>query len=587
MDVLISSSKSKLLEGTDPLQQDFFGFKSPRTIPYLQSQLVFASASHTPVATFKLSCIIPKNYDFYISNMCFSFTVPSIIGKGSVGYCDYFGYSAIDSVELRVGHADFVFKGDYIFQRAMQLPNFDSIAHAAGHRASCRRIDHSGHMSQLIKPEESINVLIDLPMNENTPKNMLKLAPNDEITIKIHLKHLTKLINYNSGFNLNFSRYNDYNLKVRYYTKPKNNKISYEPVISLPEEYSSLENTIKLPSCRNILFRKDYGLSNREYVTSFGDWKTEADILDSFQYVILENLIHLYPAAEAEALIAKDFPASANLVEVENGHVKFDSYGERSYTRDIVVSIKNVPKEYRIFYHTNSLIINKYYDLTDRSIKTINQTCNQFNLSEKILEANGYYDSASKKIIYQHIKHRLTTQQASIPLDIYRTLGECNLKLDFSGMIINNYFVNGCNLYEPQTLYNYRLYMSSTDQVVKRDDFCIIEEQGEVALFEPGLFKGFFNMINLTYNINETRYIQHNLDSSIKFFLELNDPVFHLKKNEYNCTLDVKTFTEANHTEKGFECLFPGARLVVYIFDNYIINHEFIGDAQVSIKRLY
>ena len=112
------------LDSNDTNTIDIFSLRSVKPSSFLihKINLPSVTSSQSPLFNYRTN-IYNIDYEFFIGNMMLSFTLPPIIGSGTVSYCDYLGYAAIERVNIKIGDAEFVFGGDYLFNQIMSLQN--------------------------------------------------------------------------------------------------------------------------------------------------------------------------------------------------------------------------------------------------------------------------------------------------------------------------------------------------------------------------------------------------------------------------------------------------------------------------------
>jgi len=539
--------------------QDIFSVRPIKPFPFMRHNMKILSASKSTQVTFVYAQTFDTSFEHYPGNMIFKFTVPEICGKGSISYCDYFGYSAIDSIDVKIGNAVMNFSGSYLFDKVKSLPNNRKIFEDAGHNDICREESVTRYSCETIKDSQVISVLLVMPFTENFPKNNLKLATNDNFIVTINMNHMDRLLNRNVGFNPTFKKYSDHELFIDMITKPKSLNISYEPIISLPLEISGYDD-LEIPLTKNIYTRLDCDLSGKTYLQSYGNWSTEKDVISKLEQYLLNNILIIYPAESTMEMIQNDFPDSANIIPVVDGKVEFIVHSSDEdrpkYNRIINIGIKGLPKSKKLVFNSNALVI-----LDKKDPK------NSLNLSEKFKSIKGYYDDVSGSITFLNVVHYLRSQYASLPLEIFKKYGYDNRRLsDRKDMMIFTYFTNGPNMFNDN-------YVSEFSIKFNLSDF----GKGYVS-DEPYLFnkdESIYNKVNFIFEQNSTRFIFENFDEQLveKMHLNFRYPDFYINKLEYNCTSDVKDFNDCRHTEKHFEALYNKTNIVV-LFNSYILSQQ-------------
>ena len=105
------------IDNNDSTTVDIFSLRSIQPSPFLIHKITLGGGQNTQSPIFKYTTNQIEGYEFFIGNMMLSFTVPQIIGSGTVAYCDYLGYAAIERITIKIGNAEFAFSGEYLFNQ--------------------------------------------------------------------------------------------------------------------------------------------------------------------------------------------------------------------------------------------------------------------------------------------------------------------------------------------------------------------------------------------------------------------------------------------------------------------------------------
>jgi len=535
---------------------DIFSMRKIKPIGFIKHKIILESSSTTLNPSFKYSDLRDDN-EYFLGHMMLSFKSPVVGGVNTISMCDFFGYAAIEKVNIKIGQSTMTFESDYFLNQILGMKNADQILQDAGHNTRLRQINVGIDQSQTIKDSELIKVLLPLPFGLNFPKNLLFLAPNDDIKVDLTMRHPSNVINSCPLYKLDTTSYSDYKLHIEVYTKKNTARTPYVPFVDLPSKTlaknisESKDHTImEIEGCRRFEVRQDCDLNGQLYPLLFSAWKDEDDVVNQYLKFLTKHLLVLLPESTN---ISDIYPSTANLIEVNNGQVIIPNPNNPHQKRIIRISILRIPPNSKLYYHTNLLTITKVRDVNkakDDTVPIDNVWLNGFNISEKIKAIEGYYDSLSKSIITTHIDHKIESQYASLPINLFRTFGEDNRALNSPNYIIWNYFHNGPNIFKSKLLDSYILkYKSNNDnQVIINnsiaDNFYLLDNT-----------KYLYTPISINPEHNESKF---NFDNLLQFNYNLSIPnkQFTIKKIElYRISKDVDYFTEVNHIENNFEAL--------------------------------
>lgn len=528
---------------------EIFSLRALKPKTFLKHRLNLSSPCQSISPVFVYQDIYNKGYDFFIGNMSLSFNTSPITGCGTAAFCDYLGYAAINRITIKVGDAEFMFDGEYFFNKVKALPMADQILADAGHNDDCRRVSKSVDVHEEIKPSQKVKVLLPLPFGSNFPKNLLPIALNDKIRVEIIMRHVRSLVNCEKVSNLSMNDFHNFNLSIELYTRKSGVRPVYEPRIDLPSVNMKTvtsdegKDTIEVRSSRFFSISQKCPLSDKLYPALINNWKNEEDVVAQFLDFLLVNLLYVVPD-DKKTIFLESFPPSAKLVEVVNGEAIIRTNETYQQKRIVTVSIKDIPANHTLFYHTNLL--------------TITKCCKDgwegdFNISEKIISVLGYYDHTLKQIVTTKVNHILSSQHASIPLDVFTTLGEDNRKKDSESYNIKTYFTNGPNIFKPQAPANISVYDGST----LSPEFVIYHETNGDSLSKIQAYSPHEQVIEFSHPQNDSRFTFKNINRH-EFTIVVNNTPFEITKSEIiNQFKHGKSFREPRHKEEGFESLYP------------------------------
>ena len=425
---MINKGKSSLIDDyqNDTDTVDIFSMRAIKPKAYSRHSYNLKSHSNDNYVKFFHKEVYDSGYDYFIGNMVLNFKTPEVHGAGILSYCDYFGYSAISSMTVKIGDAEFVFDGEYLFNQIMSLTHLEAknkILEEAGHNEECRKISVSEESYELIKGQQDIKVLLKLPFGESFPKNLFPIAVNDPIVINFNLRSMSSLLNCNEGFVLPSSNFSNFDLMIEIYTKKSDTRPLYEPRIDVPFKMSGTSLSV-LPS-RFMYISQKCQFNDRFFPFMIDNWTCEKDVIDQLSEALLDNILFVVPT-DKKVEFKNSFPVSSIFNEVVNGEVIIRTNERFQQKRKVTVSITGVPNNCTLLYHSNVLVINKRYG-SNKAIEEIkNPWFEDLNFSEKFMSIRGYYDSSLKKVVPLKVKHILKSQYASIPTDVFKTLGEDN-----------------------------------------------------------------------------------------------------------------------------------------------------------------
>lgn len=597
------------LDSNDTNTIDIFSLRSVKPSSFLihKINLPSVTSSQSPLFNYRTN-IYNIDYEFFIGNMMLSFTLPPIIGSGTVSYCDYLGYAAIERVNIKIGDAEFVFGGDYLFNQIMSLQNKQSILEDAGHNDFCRSQNTGIDTHECLKDSVELKVLLPLPFGKCFPKNLIPLAPDDNIRVEVSMRPRMDLISHSNNSNIaNSGKYSDYNLTLELYTKKVESTGLYVPRIDLPikttpsielvndvKNNTSIQTINDIPNSRSIHLTQVCSLDDKKYPCLISNWNSEKDVIDNYLMFLTKNLLFIFPDDLSLEDIQKKFPSTAILKEVINGEVVIKIPSNYSQKRVIVVSIKDLPTNHKLYYHTNLLVINKYYDNTTTQKKIVDMKTpwlTNFNISEKVISIIGYYDSNLKSIIPISINHILISQHVSIPLDVYRTLGEDNRINNSTDYVIRCHFTNGPNMFKPLPIQSFILYNnnnSNNNDENKRVDISnnlILNSKIHDNFYMIQPYSPFVTTVYLNFPQNESRFHYNNVKSG-KMKIVIHNNNFTCKKSEVDGEYrENKEFREPRHREIGYESLFDNVTYDITTFDSYQIS-QLNSSGSSSLKKV-
>jgi hypothetical protein len=293
-------------------------------------------------------------------------------------------------------------------------------------------------------------------------------------------------------------------------------------------------------------------LNDKTFPALIDNWYNETDIIDKFLNYLVNNILYVVDNAEVETFKTK-FPSTAVLVEVKDGSCIIRHSPEFNQKRKVDINIINLPPNTTMLYHTNLLVINKYYETVDDSRVITpfpNPWFNDFNISEKISSIEGMYNQYTKSISIIKIIHTINTQHVSIPIEVYEKLGEDNRKFGSISYRIRSHFANGSNMFKPKCM-SFILYKESVASTnilyenITNDNFHKLANHNEYC-----------SNIDFLQSQNDTRFTFNN-PSNGTFLLKIVNDKFNVEKGELIKDFKPnKIFVEQRHKESGFISLY-------------------------------
>lgn len=552
---------------------DMFSLKAIKIKPYINTTLNIGchKSSSTPVFTYQ--AVYNEGYEYFIGNMVLNFNSPSVSGLGQACYCDHFGYAAIERISVKIGDAEFLFSGDYIFNKVISnCANVEEVLSAAGHNSLTRKIFESEDKYEEIIPQTPITVLVPLPFGENVPKNLFPLAVNDKIRVEVIYKHMSSLVNHRIDSNLQYGDYTDHNLTLQIYCRKNEPRVLYEPRIDIPFTIYTNETTKTLPLSRH--FTISQRIPPTVYPFMIDNYKSESDVVQMFVNQLIDNLLYVVNINNRTEFL-KQFPPKAKLIEVINNQAVIrtnvvDSSTDKAaqektaQKRVIHIAISGVPSDHVVYYHSNLLVINKY-----ESNKELSSWLEDFNISEKVYNVIGVYNQSIHKVIPIRVEHAVVSQYASIPLEVFDVYGEDNRKINVKNYKIFTHFSNGPNIFNPLHYIYLIMYNESESQ-----QNILVDHSIKNILQSMTQRSNHQTSISLCVPQNESRFSFKNWPSS-SCVLKIIEKPFSVKK--YELIKDFKPnkiFNIPRHREENFISLFKNVSYVITYFDSIQITQK-------------
>lgn len=355
---------------------------------------------------------------------CVGIKIPEIKGKGSIRYTDYPGLKLIKSFEINInGKSILKLSGFDIFSSYFS-PNVYKDDTIVGHREDYCNYKKGKHLDYTIFNQLDLFIPIFTQFDKSPPHSILRIPKNNRVEFVVEIGQLTDIISYDREFaseslSLIEKIIPEVKLLVRVYNIQSSYQIEDKYIEEnnfshIRDEYYSVNpkeefftNTFKKITeigwfCKTSQFNNMYFISHPGYNA------TEKDYIISFRNRIFPDLIRI---SESFENFKDEYPGGSVFVNIENNtSYKFDNL---NYCKII---IRNVPKNNKIWFHTNVLEFNR----GGRS--------DNYNISKKFKYILGDYIKEENRIIPLEIIDELNIEDVSIPVDLwdhtYNTAGK-------------------------------------------------------------------------------------------------------------------------------------------------------------------
>lgn len=406
----------------------------------------------------------------YIEKINLKITLPEIIGKGVVSYKKYYPYHLIKYIEIYLKNTkeDEILltraDNDELLMNLLSKNNSSSyLNHCSGEYDNFCIETEGTYNDCIIFPERTIEIPIELLTNH------IKIFPETVIKFVIELNPLNNIIIYNTVFEkkslesyINKNKNRNLNFKLEFentiiYHESDNENI-YSPVFflrkkkTIGQNNASNLNTQEFKNCFCIKFLSKTNIftENNRFIINTGVETSEKNLLNKWISKILKDLI-IVTDLNMEDPKNKElygFDRKARFVEVIDNTVKF----EEDKNKQCKIFIELVPENYKIYYHTNILTYSRRYKYKDM--------INISNMFKYIKGICFYEDNINIKFFLEDIKHDITIDYISIPVNIWshtNNTSDGDLRSSISkskDYIYNNEFILGLDYLSKDTGYN-------------------------------------------------------------------------------------------------------------------------------------
>lgn len=393
--------------------QNHTEFEDYRTSVYkvIKSDVNFGTKVNYSIPHEKISCI---------GNVILTVTLPALVAsglKGDAAWVSNLGYSMIKSYGWILKN-NTTLKFDKYHAMKLLHTQFksaeirDEILKHAGNTKELVNIG-SGNGDKVIKPSTTINILLPLP-NMNLLSNTIRVYDKEVQRFFVEFEPFDYLINKSTVTDLvpTAGMLTALSLEC-FQCDALNPVINQKYVLEYnSDEYS--DTTIIQPTSSEL---KEVTWIADSMIYSSGKCQlpfcprfnsSDDDIITDY----IDSIIH-------SLVILKDSHQTTDGVSSNTKLVKVSNYTVNVGSKKIVIIIKGLPVDMDVYYNTNILI--KSMEGKPDSIDV--------NVSEYFDEIIADYYPEIDRLIFSKIRHSLTIDIASMPLDTFR-YGANNLKGD-------------------------------------------------------------------------------------------------------------------------------------------------------------
>jgi hypothetical protein len=385
-------------------------------------------------------------------------------GKGSVAYQRNLAYQLLNSFRIRSisnkMNDCYLINQREIYNNLKLLGQdvFEKWSIQAGTNKTLCNFSYSNEENKILKPSVKIYARIKLPF-DNSSTEVLKFPKGSALSITISLKSLNEALCYGSSYMTNLTPKEMYksvklyaytynillndnlptyyieheellNIKpgiMRNISKLDDNTRSYEEVKSISKSVTS----IKLIT--------DCGLSGKRFLCYPGYNQSESNWLNEYHNKIIQELIiELDEYMNINDYIKENYkllPKNTDNFNYNNPILK-----PINSVNNITININNIPKDKKLYYHTNLLGYNYVYIDSTTKNKEVVVT----NISDMFLYIEGEYHN--DKLMFSKIESKLDILDISTPFEIWNSFNGFNNRMkskELDYIIINDNFITG------------------------------------------------------------------------------------------------------------------------------------------------
>lgn len=349
-----------------------------------------------------------------IDSPCIGIRIPEIKGKGLLRFTDYPGLKLIKSFEINVnGHQILKMNGFDIYS-AYFAPNIYRDDTIVGHRSDYCNYKKGNHLDHTIFSAIDLFVPIFTQFERAPPHTILRIPRNNKVEFIVEIGNLTDILSYNREFSEDSlsvikNIVPDIKMLIRAYniqsqTKIEDRYIEENNFTHVREDsYQTTKDEFFTNTFKSITeigwFCKTNQFTKQYFISHPGFDATEKDYINAFRSRILPDIVRI---ADDDTKFLHLYPEGSKFASVDNNTCyEFDNLNKCK------ILIRNVPKNCKIWFHTNILEFNR----GGRS--------DSYNISKKFKYILGDYIKEADKIVPIEIIDELTIEDVSIPIDIW------------------------------------------------------------------------------------------------------------------------------------------------------------------------
>lgn len=499
--ILIQSAKQLQSQLTDE-PADLFGYAIQPAVPYMPTILhIDPSNTESDKGYVTYSYHINDKLINAITDLCLSFETPELFSDKQIAFSCFLGFKLIKSVSIYDKDQKIItVTGKTLFSRAHAARlNLETSGHS---KELCNfnlsYMENLNSQKKYYLPASKIHVpLIMFNPGFETFTN-IKNLPASKLRIEVcMLEDLTKVMVYNPGaeFMYAFDRpVKDDILKIK---KPVisatafaivNNRTNASDnyIISTHESTGGIEeDEHSVPNLDN-LTHVNYGIENdlsgKRFVCWAGYDQSEDNWVNTYITKLLPEIIKILP----EDVLPTDNPDTSEkavYVQVVNNEICVNNI------KTIQINIERVPKNYKIWLHTNPLSFRA------------DKTQMIYNVIEKINSIHCSWNLNKGNFEIYDVNHQIDIGDVSIPVEIWDVKTKSNEGDNRSAanratdVIINDPFLMGIDLLNKQNVIDVVTVKHGSETLYEsRLDVCNYYPHHNSRLSFPFLRKGYGNL---------------------------------------------------------------------------------------------